>query len=138
MSENFNDAELEAYLEEALDPGRAVEIEQELRENPELLPRLSLINRRRDAGVHTLGEIWRRHQVSVPSLETLGQYLAGKLSAAQASYIQFRIEELKCRYTIAMLEGLDQQQHENSEQSKSRRKKIFDGSAGLLSPDQTS
>ena len=55
MSE-FTEAELEAYLDETLDPDRASLIESQLTEGSDLLMRLSHINGRRDAGVHTLGE----------------------------------------------------------------------------------
>ena len=77
MSENFPDAELEAYLDETLDPDRSNEIEQALQADEELLQRLTHINERRNAGVHTLGEIWRRNQIGVPSPEMLGNYLLG-------------------------------------------------------------
>ena len=71
MADDFTDAELEAYLDESLDSSRAAEIEHRLREDTVLLQRLSRINHRRDAGIHTLGEIWRRHQIGVPSAEKM-------------------------------------------------------------------
>ena len=77
MSENFPDAELEAYLDETLDSDRSNEIEQVLQTDEQLLQRLTDINERRNAGVHTLGEIWRRNQIGVPSAEMLGNYLLG-------------------------------------------------------------
>ncbi len=132
MAKKFTDAELEAYLDESLDPLRAAEIEQGLRADTELLQRLSRINGRRDAGIHTLGEIWRRHQIGVPSLETMRNYLMGVLPAEQSNYIEFRINELKCPFTIAMQKDLVAQQNENAEQSKTRRAKFFKTSAGLL------
>ena len=68
MANDFSDAELETYLDEALDPARAAELEDCLKQDKELLSRLSYINGRRDAGIHTLGEIWRRNQIGVPTV----------------------------------------------------------------------
>ena len=67
VTDSFTDAELEAYLDETLDSDRAAEVEQGLKNNQSLLERLAQINGRRDAGVHTLGEIWRRNQIGVPN-----------------------------------------------------------------------
>lgn len=132
VATEFTDAELEAYLDESLDPVRAAEVEQGLREDRELLRRLSRINGRRDAGIHTLGEIWRRHQIGVPTLEMMRNHLMGVLASEQSEYIEFRIKELKCPFTIAMLNDLKLQQTENEELSKTRREKFFKTSAGLL------
>lgn len=132
MSSEFTDAQLEAYLDESLDPQAAAEIEQACRNDSEVVNRLSSINRRRDEGVHTLGEIWRRHQVGVPSPEEASDFLAGKLSQDQADYIRFRLDVLKCRYTSALIEATEQQLADSGEQSKSRREKYFQNSADLL------
>ena len=83
MSESFTEAELEAYLEEALGNERAAEIEKAIRNDRGLLEKLATINSRRDSGVHSIGEIWRRHQLSVPTREELGGYLLGILSPEQ-------------------------------------------------------
>ncbi len=130
MTNDFTDADLESYLDETLHPDLAMDLEQSLQEDQELLRRLSHINSRRDAGVHTLGEIWRRNQVGVPSRDEIGEYLNGKLDADHAEYIRFRINILKCRYTIAHVNDLDSTS--GNEQSHGRRKKYFDSSAGLL------
>ena len=134
MSSKFTDAELEAYLDETLDSQRAGEIEAALQQDAELLQRLSHINSRRDAGVHTLGEIWRRNQLGVPTVETMGNYLLGVLPEDQASYIRFRLEQLKCPFTLAMYQDLLAQQNENAELSRNRREKFYNSSAGLLRP----
>ncbi len=135
----FTDAELEAYLDESLDSGRATEIEEAIQSDRKLLDRLSMINGRRDAGVHTLGEIWRRNQIGVPSIEVMGNYLLGVLEDSQATYIKFRIDQLRCPFTIAMYNDLVAQQNESAELSASRREKFYKTSAGLLSrshPDE--
>ncbi len=130
MSNDFTDADLESYLDETLHPDLAADLEQSLNEDKEMLDRLSHINGRRDAGIHTLGEIWRRNQVGVPSREQISDYLAGKLPEDFAKYIDFRIDTLKCRYTIAHKNDLEGASAED--QKDSRRKKYFDSSAGLL------
>ena len=132
MTGPFTDAELEAYLDESLDSTRAAEIEQAVREDRELLKRLSLINGRRDAGIHTLGEIWRRNQVGVPTVEVMGNFLLGVLSEEESDYIRFRMDNLRCPFTVAMYNDLRAQQNESAEMSKSRRDKFYKTSAGLL------
>lgn len=106
MSDEFSDAELEAFLEEALDPIRAAEVEQQARTTPALLKRLALLNRRRDHGGHSLAAIWRRFQVGVPTREEMGQYLLGILESDQADYINFRLDVLKCPFTQSLLAEL--------------------------------
>ena len=132
----FTDAELEAYLDESLDSDRAAEVELQLRSDSQLLKRLSRINSRRDAGMHTLGEIWRRNQIGVPNAATMTDYLTGRLSAEAADYIEFRIDELKCPFTIALKSAAEDQLAEADPQrdgtSQTRREKIYKKSAGLL------
>ena len=132
MSMEFTDADLESYLDETLHPDLALELEETLKVNKDLLNRLSYINGRRDAGIHTLGEIWRRHQVGVPSRKQMEEFIGGKLSAEQEDYIDFRINILKCRYTIAHVKDLNNQLQTGEVSTEDRRKKYFDSSAGLL------
>ena len=132
MSETFPDAELEAYLDETLDPDRSSEIEEALQGDEELLQRLTHINGRRSAGVHTLGEIWRRNQIGVPTPEMLGNYLLGITTAAESDYIDFRMTKLKCPFTLAMYDDLVRQQNESEEQSISRRQKFFQSSVSQV------
>ena len=135
-SAEYSDAELEAFLDESLDPTRAQEIEAALKDDRGLLHRLSRINGRRDAGMHTLGEIWRRNQIGVPSVEELGKYLLGILTEEHADYIRFRVETVKCPYTIASLRDLEQQQAESQDKTESRRRKYYNSGAGLIKRDE--
>tara|TARA_B110000467_G_C18194993_1_gene408376 strand:+ start:63 stop:500 length:438 start_codon:yes stop_codon:yes gene_type:complete len=128
----FTDADLEAYLDESLDSGRAAQIEDVLASDKALLNRLAMINGRRDAGVHTLGEIWRRNQIGVPTPEVMGNFILGILPEGDTQYIQFRMDHLKCCFTLAMFNDLQLQQSENSELSQTRRERIYKTSAGLL------
>ena len=134
MSE-FTDAELESYLDESIDPDRASAIEAALPGNEELLNRLSHINGRRDAGIHTLGEIWRRNQLGVPTREELGSYLLGVLDDEKSDYIDFRLNVLKCPFTIANLNDLKSEQADSNESVESRRKRYLQSSAGYFSED---
>ena len=132
MTTKFTEQDLEAYLEEGLDPSRAAEIEAALRDDSTLVEELARILARRESGVHTLGEIWRRHQVGVPSRQKLGSYLLDILPDAEADYIRFRIEILKCPFTLAKLEDLRRRQEEAEAQIDARRRRYFQSSAGLL------
>ena len=81
MQPSFSDAELAAYLDEALAPEAMAEFERAARDDAALLARLAEVSARRDAGVHSLGEIWRRHRLSCPTREQWGSYLLGTLEA---------------------------------------------------------
>jgi len=134
MTDEISNAELEAYLDEALPEQRMVQIEAALREHPQLCDRLASSLGRRDAGLHSLGAIWRRHRLSCPSREQLGSYLLNVLEPGQADYLKFHLEEIGCRYCNANLIDL-QQQHAASDQAdvESRRGEFFRTSAGYLS-----
>jgi len=133
MNDQYTDAEIEAFLDEALDPARASEIEELARKDSELLKRMSMINRRRDAGVHSMGAIWRRYQIGVPGREVMGQFLLGILDSGHADYIRFRLEVLKCPYTLAMRNDLEgATNHEEVVRTKDRCDSIYQSSAGLL------
>src|SRR2546427_4791486 len=108
-------SDLQAYLDEALPPAEMAAIEAELRKRPELLTQLSAINARRDAGVHSVGEIWRRQRLSCPTRQQLGSFLLGALDGGQAEYLDFHIKTIGCRYCQANLEDLRRQQEEKAE-----------------------
>ena len=125
-------SDLQAYLDEALAPAEMATVEAELRLKPELLQQLAAINSRRDAGVHSVGEIWRRHRLSCPSREHLGSYLLAALDEDHAGYIEFHLQTIGCRFCQANLEDLRRQQQESSEVVQSRRTKYFQSTAGHL------
>lgn len=132
MAGELSDAELEAYLDEALAPAEMRRIESQLRQSPERLKVLEEINSRRDAGAHSLGAIWRRHRISCPAREQLGSYLLGVLDDEAAEYIQFHLEVVACRFCHANLRDLKQRQAESNAMTVIRRRKYFDSSAGYL------
>ena len=132
MSRQLTESELEAYLDEALTPAEMARIESRLRQSPDLLRLLSRINGRRDAGVHSLGEIWRRHRVSCPTRENWGSYLLGALAPEMADYMKFHVEVVGCRYCQANLADLENQQAEAAQEVQTRRQRYFQSSAGYL------
>jgi hypothetical protein len=132
MATNFSNSELEAYLDEALPVERMAAIEDTLRSSEELQKRLTAANGRRDAGVHSLGEIWRRHRLSCPSRQQLGSHLLGVLSREEADYIKFHIETIGCRYCTASVSDMQSQQSVAESEVAHRRQKYFQSSVGHL------
>lgn len=132
MARRITTADLEAYLDEVLSADEMSAVEAALRNNPELLRQLAMINGRRDAGVHSVGEIWRRNRLSCPTREQLGSYLLGVLDNEHSDYIAFHLEKIACRLCQANLDDLRRQQQENGEAVQLRRTKYFQSTAGHL------
>jgi len=132
MPKPLRQSDLDAYLDEALPPEEMARVEQALRNDPELRARVATINARRDAGVHSLGEIWRRHRLSCPSREQLGSYLLEALPDEAADYITFHLEVIGCRHCRANLTDLEQQEAEAPHEVETRRRKYFQSSVGHL------
>lgn len=132
MVPSFSQSELECYLDEALAPEEMARIEAALRAHPELSQQLVEIHRRRDAGVHSLGEIWRRHRISCPTREQLGSFLLGALDEGNAEYVRFHIQYVGCRLCSANLDDMDLQQKKGAEANARRRQKYFQSSAEYL------
>ena len=132
MDEHFSQADLEAYLDEALPPDDMAAIEDVLRNNPELGQKLVAIHGRRDAGVHTLGEIWRRHRITCPSRQQLTLYLDNKLGEEETSYIKFHLEEVHCRLCVASYEDICIARQDDDEDSETRHQRFLDGSSTYL------
>jgi hypothetical protein len=128
-------SDLEAYLDEALPPAEMARIEKALRHDRELVAQLRAIHARRNAGVHSLGEIWRAQRLSCPTREQLGSYLLGALPEAFGEYVAFHLEVVGCRYCRANLRDLENQQAEQPETVRSRRRKYFQSSIGRLRPE---
>ncbi|MBT5020268.1 MAG: hypothetical protein HON04_16165 [Planctomicrobium sp.] len=125
------DQELLAFLDEMLPTERSAQVEKELRQSRELQHRAALLLRRRDGGGHTLGEIWRRRQLSCLSRETLGTYVLGVADSDEEDYILFHTQVIGCRICQANLRDLQAEQA-SSEEKTSRQKRYFESSAGLL------
>ena len=110
MAAQFSNSDLESFLDESLPAERMAAIEDALRQSNELQKQLAAINGRRDAGLHSLGEIWRRHRITCPSREQLGSYLLGVLPRDTANYVKFHLETIECRYCEANHADLAAQQ----------------------------
>lgn len=134
MTQPIRPSDLEAFLDEALPPEEMARIEDCLRRDAKLSQRLAEINARRDAGVHSLGEIWRRHRLSCPTRENWGSYLLGALPPEAADYMKFHVEVVGCRYCLANLADLESQQTEGPQLAQTRRQRYFQSSAGYLRP----
>lgn len=132
MTHAYTQADLEAYLDEALPVETMSRIEKALRNQPKLAEQLAAINGRRDAGIHSVGEIWRRHRLSCPSREQLGSYLLGVVETELAGYIRFHLEISGCRTCQANLDDLKAHQTDEPNSVAKRRKKYFQSSAGHL------
>lgn len=128
----LTDADLQAFLDEALPAAQMSEIELALREDKSLHERLAILRGQQDAGMHSIGAIWRRDRVSCPSREELGQYLLGVMDQDAESYFEFHVERVGCRYCQANLSDLKAQQSDASEQVQTRRRKYFQTSVGHL------
>lgn len=133
MSELPSNQSLEAYLDEALPPDEMCAIEDQLRTSDALREQLKAVTGRRDAGVHSLGGIWRRHRLTCPPRSELGSYLMGILADDQADYIRFHIEVAGCRVCTASIADLiATQESAETQAATGRRKKYFESSVGHL------
>jgi hypothetical protein len=136
----ISDPVLLAYLDESLANEKMVEVELAIRNEPQLRQRLTQLIAQRDVGVHSIGDIWRRHRLSCPSREALGSFLLGAMLDQNAQYIQFHIETLGCRYCQANLEDLKAKAKAAEEsaadtraaEAVARRRKIFQSSVGRI------
>ncbi len=130
------DAQLSAYLDEALPVDQLAAIERRLRDDANLRQRLAVVIGRQDAGLHSIGVIWRRNRLSCPSRDELGQYLLGVLDQPVADYIEFHLQQVGCRYCAANLDDLRGTQQAASAVAKDstsvRRQRYFETSAGHL------
>lgn len=132
----FRPSDLEAYLDEALPPEEMARIEKAVRADQALVEQLARVHARRNTGVFSLGEIWRRHRLSCPPREQLGSFLLGAVPEECANYIAFHANVIGCRYCQANLIDL-QSRHAGREQvAHSRRRKYFQSSAGYLKKER--
>ena len=131
---HFTDDEIIAFLDEMLPADRMSAFETALRDSEDLRQRFASVSRRRDQGVHSVGEIWRRRSLSCLSRAELGSFLLGTLDTDQHQYVDFHLRTIGCRYCVANLADL-QGKLNKADDAPRRRKKFFESSAGLLSRD---
>lgn len=128
----FTDAQLRSFLDESLPPDQMAEIEIRLREDPTLHARLAELRGQQDAGMHSIGAIWRRHRLSCPDRQQLGQYLLGVLEPDEEEYVRFHVGRIGCRYCGANLADLERERAESASHRQTRRQRYFQTSAGYL------
>ncbi len=136
----ITDAQLSAYLEEALPSEQLVAIENRLRTDESLRKRLLAVIGREDAGLHSIGVIWRRHRLSCPTRDELSRFLLDVLEPEHADYIRFHLQSVACAYCVANLDDLKQAQTAGNQGTDLdspalRRKRYFETSVGRLKKD---
>lgn len=124
--------QLDAYLDDTLDPAEAATVEKALRESEELRDLLLRVMQERDRGEHSVGGVWRRHRLTCPTREQLGSYLLEALDPDFQDYIKFHLETIGCVYCRANLADLQKQQNESAEEAQQRRRKLLKASAPHL------
>ncbi|OHB76571.1 MAG: hypothetical protein A2W31_03395 [Planctomycetes bacterium RBG_16_64_10] len=132
MTKQFTVADLEGYLDETLPAATMAAIEAALRANAALVARLTTLIARRDAGIHSVGDCWRRGRLSCPSRQQLGSHLLRALPDEVAHFITFHLQTVGCRYCAANLADLKAQQAESPVDRDGRRRRYFQSSAGYL------
>lgn len=128
----FTDAELTAFLDEALPPDLMARLEVQLRDDPALSARLARLCEARDSDTLSLGSLWRQSRLTCPPRGKLGSYLLGVLPPEEADYLHFHLETLGCRACQANRDDLLREQAEAEAHTTQRRRKYFESSAGKL------
>ena len=129
-----SDAQLRAFLDEALPPDQMAAIEVRLRDDQDLHRRLAELRGQQDAGMHSIGAIWRRHRLSCPDREELGQFLLGVMDAEAEQYVRFHLDRVGCRFCAANVDDLERQRSETADTVEVRRQRYFQTSAVICAP----
>jgi hypothetical protein len=132
MAQSYSDQQLQAYLDELLPADLMAGVECELRGSEELRERLVALVGMREAGVHGLGEIWRRNRLTCPTRQQLGSFVLGAMDENLQKYIQFHLEKIGCRVCRANLDDLKSQQTDQRADTQLRRRRYYQSSAGYL------
>lgn len=131
-----DDETLRAYLADTLAPGAQARVEKALRESAELRARLEDVRQdRTEAGLHTLGAIWRRARLTCPTRQQLGSILLDALDPDLAAYLRFHLDVIECPFCQANLADLKAKTAQPSTASQHRRNRILKSSQHLLGDD---
>ncbi|HEX3869703.1 MAG TPA: hypothetical protein VHV77_04620 [Pirellulales bacterium] len=128
----MTDADLLAYLDESLSAADMASVEQALRGDTELGERLLELVQRRNAGVHSLGEIWRRHRLSCPDRSRLVSFLLGVLGDDEVKHIHFHLEVTGCRFCQANLEDLRSSAVDANSAAEPRQRRLYESTIGRI------
>ena len=133
---DYSDAQLEAFLDEGLTSEQTARIEASLCAGDataeQLGKRLATLVGRRDAGVYSLGAVWRQHHLSCPTRQQLGSFLLDVLEPAHADYVRFHIEVIGCRLCAASLADLRQQQAATAKSATAAPAEVFPVECGVF------
>jgi hypothetical protein len=132
MAKQITLEDLHGYLDEALSDDASARVESALRSSPQLRAALSRLIEDRDRGEHSMGAVWRRHRMTCPTREDLGNLLLGVVDDDYKDYIEFHLKTIACGYCQANLMDLQERQKETKGQIAQRRQKMFASSAGYL------
>jgi hypothetical protein len=129
----IDDETLRSYLADALQAEAMARVEKALRDSAELRARLEDVRQNRsDAGLHTLGAIWRRARLTCPTRQQLGSYLLDALDPELAAYLTFHLDVIECPFCQANLADLKARSAHPSAASKNRHNRILRSSQHLL------
>ncbi|MGL4512915.1 MAG: hypothetical protein ACRCT8_07465 [Lacipirellulaceae bacterium] len=129
----FSDAELFAYLDESAPAERMAAIERALRDDDRLGERVAKLVAGRDAGLHSLGEVWRRRRLTCATREQLGALLLGVVEPQLEAYLRFHIETVGCAQCAASLADLEQLHAASGPAAaEARQRRYFQSSVGRL------
>jgi hypothetical protein len=124
---------LRAYLLDELPAGTLARVEKALRDSAQLRAQLEDVRQNRgEAGLHSLGAIWRRSRLTCPSRQQLGSLLLDALDPELAAYLRFHIEVVECPYCQANLADLKGKAEPASNLSRTRQHRILQSSKHLL------
>lgn len=134
MPTPIDDELLRSYLAESLPAEEMARVEKALRDSSELRAHLEEARRGRgDAGLHTLGAIWRRGRLSCPTRQQWGSYLLDALDPEHAAYLTFHIDVVECPFCRANLVDLKGKSASAAPPVKTRHADIYNSSRHLLS-----
>lgn len=132
MAQPIDVETLRSYLAESLPAEMMARVEKALRDSAELRAQLEDVRQDRgDAGLHTLGAIWRRARLTCPTRQQLGSYLLDALDPGYAEYIAFHLDVVACSICQANLADLRGKSAQPAP-SQARRTRIYHSSRHLL------
>lgn len=129
---NISREMLESYIEDSLSTSETALVEQALRESEPLRLHLRALMQELDRGEHSIGAVWRRQRLTCPSREQLGSFLLQTLELEEQDYIDFHLNIIGCAFCHANLTDLQTLQRQKTPETRQRRQRIFESSAGLL------
>ena len=131
---DFDLATLRAYLADELPAGTLARVEKALRDSAELRARLEAVREDRgEAGLHSLGAIWRRNRLTCPTRQQLGSLLLDVLDPDLADYLRFHVDVVGCPFCQANLADLQGKAEADNPAAQARQQQILRTSRHLLS-----